>query len=101
LWSLTPNKQADQRDKIRELLDLINEKICDNRSNKEVVEALGDHRFAMLDIFRDDNDANIYVDTSLSCSEADECTPEGFDKFFIGQNQSPSIQLEDGNLHNL
>jgi hypothetical protein len=103
LWSLTPNKRADRRDEIRELLDLINEKICDNRSNEEVVEALGDHWFAMLDIFRDDNDANIYVDTSLRCSEADEYTPKAFDKFFIGQNQgpSPSIQLEDGNLHNL
>ena len=89
LWSLTPNKRADRRDEIRELLDLINEKICDNRSNKEVVEALGDHRFAMLDIFRNDNDANIYVDTSLSCSEADEYTPKTFDKYFYWTKSGP------------
>jgi hypothetical protein len=50
LWSLTPNDQADRRDEIRELQDSINEKICDNRSNMEVVKALGDHLFLMLDI---------------------------------------------------
>ena len=85
LWSLTPNERADRRDEIKELLDSINGKIGDDRSNEEVLEALGDQQFPMLDIFGDDNDADIDVVDPLSRAEADDYTPEAFDKYITAE----------------
>jgi hypothetical protein len=84
-WCLTPNERLDRRDEIRQLLNSINENIGDNRTNEEVVEALGDQQFPMFDIFGDDNDADINMDNPLSRSEADDYAPEAFDNYLTAE----------------
>lgn len=56
-------------------------KIGDDQSNKEVVEALRDQQFPIVDIVGDNNDADIDKNNPLSLSETDNYTPDVFVKY--------------------
>ncbi|KAI2507886.1 hypothetical protein MHU86_6544 [Fragilaria crotonensis] len=47
-WALTPDERADRREEIAELLESIEEKIGDKRTNEEVAEELGENQFPWL-----------------------------------------------------
>ena len=84
VWSLTPEERADKREEIDELLKLINEKIGNDRTNEEVFAELGDDVLPHVDLFGDTDDANDGDAIQLR-ADADEYTPEAFDKYLSAQ----------------
>ncbi len=82
-WASTPNERADRKDEIEDLLKSIDEKIGDNKMNKEVIEALGNDQCPQINIFGEWNDAEIEEteENTFTRSDADEYTPEAFDKY--------------------
>ena len=84
VWSLTPEERADKREEIDELLKLIDEKIGNNCTNEEVFAEIGDDVLLQVDLFGDMDDAN--EDDAIQLrSDADEYTPEVFDKYLSAQ----------------
>ena len=86
-WALTPTERTDRKDEINDLLRSINEKIGDDRSNEEVAGELGNDLLPLIDIFEDTNDAQIEDSETnpLRRSDADEYTPEAFDKYLTAE----------------
>jgi hypothetical protein len=86
-WALTPNERADRKDEIEDLLKSINEKIGDNKTNEEVAGELGNDQLPRIDVFGEWNDAEVEEtkEDSLSRSEADEYTPEAFDRYLTAE----------------
>ena len=83
-WALTPEERAERKDEIAELLESIEEKIGDKRTNEEVTEELGENQFPLVDIFGDLNDATEDGD-ELRRSDADDYTPEAFDQYLTAE----------------
>ena len=86
-WALTPEERTDRKDEIDELLRTIDERIGDKRTNAEVAGELGDEQFPLVDIFGEMNDAEEEDkdENPLKRSDADEYTPEAFDKYLTAE----------------
>jgi hypothetical protein len=84
VWSLTLEERADKRDEIEELLRSIDDKIRNDRTNEEVFAELGHDVLPHVDLFGDANDANEGESTKFRAN-ADEYTPEAFDKYLKAQ----------------
>lgn len=86
-WALTINERADKADQIKKLLDNINNKIGDDRSQEEVESEMGPI-YQDIDIFlEDDADDTLApaVDPDLRQPEADEYTTETFDRYLASE----------------
>ncbi|KAI2506427.1 Reverse transcriptase (RNA-dependent DNA polymerase) [Fragilaria crotonensis] len=84
VWSLTPEEKADMREDIEELLKSIDEKIGNDRTNDEVFAELGNDVLPQVEILGDVNDADEHEAAKLR-ADADEYTPEAFDKYLSAQ----------------
>jgi hypothetical protein len=88
-WALTPNERVDKKEEMDALIESINNKIGDKRTDQDVIDELGDGHFARIDIFGDLGDDLNYeddpVDKELRRSEADDYTPEAFDKYLTAE----------------
>ncbi len=84
VWSLIPEERADKREEIESLLKSINEEIGNDRTNEEVFAELGDNALPQVEIPGDVNEAD--GDEALKLqTDADEYTPEAFDKYLTAQ----------------
>ena len=81
---MTPEERADKREEIEELLKSINEKIGNDRTSQEVFAELGDDVLPHVDILGDMDDATDDDAVQLR-ADADEYTPEAFDKYLSAQ----------------
>jgi hypothetical protein len=81
---LTPEERADRKEEIEELLNSIEGRIGDKRSNAEVANELGPNQFPLIDIFGDWDDAPDEED-DLRRSDADVYTPEAFDQYLTAE----------------
>ncbi|KAI2502124.1 Reverse transcriptase (RNA-dependent DNA polymerase) [Fragilaria crotonensis] len=72
------------KEEIAELLESIEEKIGDKRTNEEVAEELGENQFPLVDIFGDLNDAT-EDGGEFRRSDADDYTPEAFDQYLTAE----------------
>ncbi len=84
VWSLTPEERADKREETKELLNSIDEKIGNERTNEEVLAEIGNNALPHVDLFGDADDA-IDAKTTQFRADADEYTPEAFDKYSSAQ----------------
>ena len=84
VWSLTPEEKVDKREEIEEMLKTIDAKIGNDRTNDEVFAELGEDIFPQVEILGDVNDADEGEATQLR-ADADEYTPEAFDKYLNAQ----------------
>jgi hypothetical protein len=57
VWSLTPDKRVDMEEEIEFLLQSIQEKIGNDRTNEEVFAELGNNTLPQVDLFGDVDDA--------------------------------------------
>jgi hypothetical protein len=74
VWSLTPEERADKREEIESLLKWIDEKIGNDRTNKEVFAELGDDALPQVEIPGDVNEA--VGDEAIQLqTDTDEYTP--------------------------
>ena len=88
VWSLTLNEKVDKKDEIDSLLESINSKIGDKKTDQEVIDEVGDDHFARIDLFGDGDDFDYEddpVEEQLRRSEADDYTPEAFDKYLTAE----------------
>jgi hypothetical protein len=79
VWSLTPNEKVDKKVEIDSLLESINSKIGDTRTDQEVIDEVGDDHFARIDLFGEGDDMDYGddpVEEQLRRSEADDYTPK-------------------------
>ncbi|KAI2494625.1 Reverse transcriptase (RNA-dependent DNA polymerase) [Fragilaria crotonensis] len=86
-WALTPNERADRKEEIDDLLTSINNKIGDDRTNDEVAVEIGNDQLPHIEIFGELNDSDV-VDSeeeALRRSDADEYTPEAFDRYLTAE----------------
>ncbi|MFY8201679.1 MAG: hypothetical protein ACOVLE_13465, partial [Pirellula staleyi] len=88
-WALTPNERVDKKEEMDALIESINNKIGDKKTDQDVIDEIGDGHFARIDIFGDLGDDLNYeddpVDEELRRSEADDYTPEAFDKYLTAE----------------
>ena len=84
VWSLTPEERADKREEIKELLNSIDEKIGNERTNEWVLAEIGNNALPHVNLFGDPDDA-IDAETTQFRADADEYTPEAFDKYLSAQ----------------
>jgi hypothetical protein len=89
-WALTPNEKVDKKVEIDSLLNSIHTRIGDKKSDREVNDEMGDGHFIRADLFNDqddhfDNDTDGPVDDKLRRSEADDYSPEAFDKYLTAE----------------
>ncbi|KAI2497802.1 Reverse transcriptase (RNA-dependent DNA polymerase) [Fragilaria crotonensis] len=82
VWSLTPEEKVDKCGEIEELLNSINSKIGNDRSNEEVFAEIGDNVLPQVDLFQDDVDDDAAPQLR---ADADEYTPEAFDRYLNAQ----------------
>ena len=88
VWSLTLNEKVDKKDEIDSLLESINSKIGDKKTDQEVMDEVGDDHFARIDLFGEGDDFDYGddpVEEQLRRSEADDYTPEAFDKYLTAE----------------
>ncbi len=85
-WALTPTDRADQKDEIDDLLRSIDEKIGNDRTNEQVAGELGNKLLPLVDVFEDLYGAEVEsLDNTLRRPDADEYTPEVFDKYLTAE----------------
>ncbi|KAI2511584.1 Reverse transcriptase (RNA-dependent DNA polymerase) [Fragilaria crotonensis] len=80
LYGVQSGQRADRKDEIDDLLRSIDEKIGDNKTNEEVAGELGNDQLPRNDAEIDEAEEN-----ALKRSDADEYTPEAFDKYLTAE----------------
>ncbi|KAI2507343.1 Reverse transcriptase (RNA-dependent DNA polymerase) [Fragilaria crotonensis] len=80
LYGVQSGQPADRKDEIDDLLRSIDEKIGDNKTNEEVAGELGNDQLPRNDAEIDEAEEN-----ALKRSDADEYTPEAFDKYLAAE----------------
>ncbi|KAI2504178.1 hypothetical protein MHU86_10292 [Fragilaria crotonensis] len=74
VWSLTPDERVDKKEEIEHLLQSIQEKIGDDRTNDEVYAELGNDILPHVDLFGDVDDAT-QGDFEGNRADAQDYTP--------------------------
>ena len=81
-WALTATDRVDREEDIKKLLTSIDEKIGDGRTDEEVRAAVGDLFPDIQGMMDDDWDGDLPpAEPELRRDEADEYTPEEYDKY--------------------
>ena len=88
-WSLTPNERVDKKVEMDALLNSIDRKIGDKKTDQEVIDEVGDGHFIRNDdVFNEGEDFDYgddAIDNDLRRLDADDYTPEAFDKYLTAE----------------
>ncbi len=60
-WALTPNEKIDKKIEIDSLLNSINTRIGDKKSDRDINDEIGDEHFIRADLFDNQDDVRTVV----------------------------------------